>query len=851
MSRLAWLTWMVLPWMVLPWMLLHGCSGGSSSDPPPDGGMDASRDGGGPDGGPDGGDGGPGDAAVDGGLDAGDDAGLPPSLDRGDVITVDWERGGESAWRAMRQPDGKIVAVSRNGHNSAILAVRFTEAGEIDPTFGDEGVAAPFVDRMMHAGFNSTAATMQPDGKILFAVTARSVPDGESGMVVIRLTADGELDPSFGTDGLAVGPTGQPFDMTIQPDGKILVTASPFDGFGGAGVARFLPDGSLDGSFGTDGEVRSVAPTAWAIEVDPSGRILLAGTAPLSSWGVTRLLSTGELDTSFGSEGSVSIDVPTTGAAGAVEVDGDGRIVLGGWTGNDGFVARLTEEGALDTSFADAGRLGPIDAGQVTDLVLQPDDRIVTVQRGPFGTKCHVRRYATDGSPDTTFGTDGVSITELDAGQALVLGDSGDITAAGIHQPTTGELIGSGTALVRLSEDGAPVATFGDDGLAHTGGLVSADEEGRAVLALPDGKIVAVGPGQVAGVLRFEPDGSLDATFRDRSSSLPEPGKVTRALGLPGGTLDDVVRADDGDLLVARHRGISVELRRIEPDGRLDPDFDPDSTSADGPARALVGHPGGRYFAVVDDDDGMRVVGFAEDGSIPLEDTLALPSGSATPSAGGHALAVASDGALVAGGWGGDLSSRTDALVVRLDSDLAPVTSWESDGFALHDLTPLAFENVRELAVLDDGHVLAVGVAADRPVHEAGPGTPRPTESRAFAVRLRPDGSLDASFGTDGVWSSDLGTGVAGAFGLAARADGSLFVAATRWTGERDEGLVVALTPEGDVDAGFVDTGMFVLTHGKSSRLRALTLEPSGSLLAVGSAFVGAGAYDLALVRIE
>ena len=77
-------------------------------------------------------------------------------------------------------------------------------------------------------------------------------------------------------------------------------------------------------------------------------------------------------------------------------------------------------------------------------------------------------------------------------------------------------------------------------------------------------------------------------------------------------------------------------------------------------------------------------------------------------------------------------------------------------------------------------------------------------------------------------------------------------VAATRWTGERDEGVVVGLTADGALDASFGSSdGIHVLGGFPSSRLRAVRVEPSGAVLAVGSAFAGAHGYDLALARIE
>jgi uncharacterized delta-60 repeat protein len=99
---------------------------------------------------------------------------------------------------------------------------------------------------------------------------------------------NGKLDKTFSGDGKAeVAGTAEAFDLTLQPDGRIVVVGG--DG-GGWRVVRLEPNGSLDSSFGTGGIQTTPMGTnatfgAQGVSIDPSGKIVVAGGAALSSSG--------------------------------------------------------------------------------------------------------------------------------------------------------------------------------------------------------------------------------------------------------------------------------------------------------------------------------------------------------------------------------------------------------------------------------------------------------------------------------------------------------------------------------------------------------------------------------------
>jgi uncharacterized delta-60 repeat protein len=163
---------------------------------------------------------------------------------------------------------GKRLITAGSGLSGFLLA-GFDEAGVLDKSFGDEGLARPPMPGFSYA--EATAAAVQPDGKIVAAGRALGVcPDNPLSecwtLLVARFHADGSIDGSFGANGftqVAYAPAtgGEPsrIDVAIAPAGKVLVSEVT----GGSGtptftVARLNSNGSVDASF--RGGVVTVAP---------------------------------------------------------------------------------------------------------------------------------------------------------------------------------------------------------------------------------------------------------------------------------------------------------------------------------------------------------------------------------------------------------------------------------------------------------------------------------------------------------------------------------------------------------------------------------------------------------------
>src|SRR5438105_3059188 len=151
--------------------------------------------------------------------------------------------------------------------------------------------------------------------------------------------SDGTLDPDFGTNGIVLPSPSEARAIAIQPNGRIVVAgATAQNRFG---VARFLPDGSIDTSFGGgDGEA-----IVWFrfppngcfggfndVAVQPDAKVVAVGVA-CGEVGVARFLPDGTLDPTFGSGGTVRTPVSKRGEdaeANAVTLQPDGKIVVAG-----------------------------------------------------------------------------------------------------------------------------------------------------------------------------------------------------------------------------------------------------------------------------------------------------------------------------------------------------------------------------------------------------------------------------------------------------------------------------------------------------------------------------------------
>jgi uncharacterized delta-60 repeat protein len=257
-----------------------------------------------------------------------------------------------------------------------------------DASFGHNGAVRTAVD----ADAFGWAVARQPDGKIVVAGQAAPADHSWSAIAVVRYLADGELDGSFGVGG-RVTTRIKDYDgaaaVMLQPDGKIVVAGHTIKAGGvpQVALARYGSDGSLDLTFGPGGTDVVPGTTGWLVAgaaLDDSGDVVVNGSVPVNGFGklfVARVLPTGGLDPSFGNNGTVILHLskPTENDGGnAVALLPDGRIVVAGTARSGRYaVVRFNHDGTLDDSFANGGKFVGGPNGFATSLALTPSRQVV------------------------------------------------------------------------------------------------------------------------------------------------------------------------------------------------------------------------------------------------------------------------------------------------------------------------------------------------------------------------------------------------------------------------------------------------------------------------------------------
>jgi competence ComEA-like helix-hairpin-helix protein len=229
-----------------------------------------------------------------------------------DLITV----GDNYAYAIALQPDGKIVVTGQS--DSSLALARYNTDGSLDASFDEDGSLITDFDSLSVIGLS---VVIQPDGKLLLA-GFRSGPRDLS-LFIARYNSDGSPDASFGTSGKVIHDFGSGENyggtLTLQPDGKILLAGQTFIlnvGYVFA-LARYNGDGSLDTSFGLDGNVTtdiegSFDESISKVIVQPDGKILAAGSSTINDLGdfaLVRYNPDGSLDSTFGTDGKVITDI--------------------------------------------------------------------------------------------------------------------------------------------------------------------------------------------------------------------------------------------------------------------------------------------------------------------------------------------------------------------------------------------------------------------------------------------------------------------------------------------------------------------------------------------------------------
>ncbi|MDY6968928.1 MAG: delta-60 repeat domain-containing protein, partial [Spirochaetota bacterium] len=348
------------------------------------------------------------------------------------------------------------------------------------------------------------------------------------------------LDFSFGSGGKVITESfSNVIDIDLQSDGKIVIIGNSSEGIYETidfVLIRFNNDGSLDLDFGdygyvvTDIEYNNNYANSLGIQSD--GKIVVAGTVidneDNSDFVLTRYNTDGSLDLDFGNNGIAITDIEgNDNNASSLGIQSDGKIVVAGSViidedNADFAIARYNTDGSLDLDFGNNGIVVTDIEGKdnnASSLGIQSDGKIViagSVVMDEDNADFAIARYNIDGSMDSTFGTDGIVTSDINSNDSIYdicIRSDGKIAATGYSDMS---VLGLNFALVLYNNDGSIDSDFGTNGIVNRAigyyflnlGL------GLGIDVQTDNKLVISGIGQSTWeVARFNPDGSLDATF--------------------------------------------------------------------------------------------------------------------------------------------------------------------------------------------------------------------------------------------------------------------------------------------------------------------------------------------------
>ncbi len=417
--------------------------------------------------------------------------------------------------------------------------------GSRDLDFASAGKAIlPFPGNLFIANQGMVEVAMLPSGQMIVAGTVINA-NGDDDFAAIRLNAGGTLDTGYGASGgrrVGFDRAGSSlndvvYGLLVQPDGKAVLVgeAAGDDATGNRDMAlvRLTAAGALDSTFGTNGRVLvpfNVGPLgsrddrANRVSRQSDGKLLVAGTVDRGGgsrdMAVVRLNANGVRDTTFDGDGRVTIDFgPDYTSSEGLQVrqlaNGQGILVAGiaglQLQGSDFALARLNADGSLDPAFGDGGKVtfdfavGGNHSDFAFDFVETPDGKLVVCGyvevNAPINTDMGCMRFLADGSPDPDFPAvvvpfdRGANLIDL-AGQ-VVRDRQGRLVLAGGAQT---DVDNSDFALARLLPDGDLDPSFGNGGtVTHNSCTVACvigserNNIASSVVLQPDGKIVTAG----------------------------------------------------------------------------------------------------------------------------------------------------------------------------------------------------------------------------------------------------------------------------------------------------------------------------------------------------------------------
>lgn len=521
----------------------------------------------------------------------------------------------------------------------------------------------------------------------------------------------------------------------------------------------------------------------------------------------------GDLDTSLNGTGKVFTNLGVSiNWADDIEVLPDNKFLVVGSVNPGILLLRYNSDGTLDTSFGSNGLVISNVSSAGVGVDVQSDGKIIVV--GPGSSGAVILRFNPNGSPDNTFGSNGIVTSSLVGAADVAVQTDNKIVIVGYTQTTPG------IAVRRFNSDGSVDTGFGNNGVTSTT-FGENSQTASKVAIQSDGKIVVAGTAEGPGghdfaVARFNVNGSLDGTFGGGTQRVTLNG-IQICYGL-------AIQPDGKIILAGQNTTLNDNydffLVRFNPNGSIDTDFG-------GGLLTVNISPGPDYiYDIALQNDG-KILAFGQ----TQEEFLTHFIVTRLNSNGSFDMTFGSGGKTIV--EFDPLSSRAFAAGLRNDGQIITVGVAGID-LAMTQISPTGTVQVQrrdnfgrgndtaqDVAVQPDGKIVAVGYSQNG-------------NSNDFSLaRYLVNGQLDTSFGVGGKVTTQFNNRTE-AFGIALQPDGKIVVVGRIGGYPFFSVVLVRYNPDGSLDEFFGTGGTAILSVSPSIAGSDVAIQPDGKIVVAG-----------------
>ena len=697
------------------------------------------------------------------------------------------------------QNDGKIILAGftySNG-NSKIVVQRFTTAGVLDTTFGNNGKFE--VPQFPGKSFYSPEVLLVVDDsreRIFLGFNVGNTPGDNTNFYFIALQLNGSVDTDWGNGGGrevvprvgAASAWSTMNDLKLFSDGSLLgVGAAIGSSSREIVLVKLNVNGYLDATFDGSSNGNGIVFVQFASETDAfmtsavvlqNDDVVLAGLAGTYYYGpwkyaVAKISSSGTVDTSFGANGfklsglSATYEDPLPKK---LSIQSDGRYVFPINSGTTGGFMRVETDGTFSNSPNCSQCLwsGSDSGARAISLLVQSSDKVVVVGDLRTEKNAVVRRFAANGTADGTFNSVTLELN-LEKWQSYIVGskqqpDGSIISAGAAFIESGGNRLTKG-AIFKFTSSGSLDPSFGLGGFQILSAATDLDWMYAVDFAVQsDGKILLVGNGAASGqsqsiyMWRVNANGSIDNTFGTNGVSVTSDGSAEVMAS-------SLLLANDGKILLLTTKAVSYSgtlwLYRYTSGGVLDTSFI-DAENFPGGIKPNIGDGTGNWHAgIVGSANSMYVSGTTTLNGQPHTFIARLqPDGALDSTFSGGSVSWPSNGPTLPDEIrrivvddqyrlvliGANYSQNASNVILRLTSNGSFDTTFNTTGyrnFNFQDLSQIEGNSFSDI-VISDGKYTVVG---------GGDADPQQFSNRDFSAiaRLSLNGEFDTSLDSDGI----------------------------------------------------------------------------------------------------